>query len=223
MQVVRGKRLADLPAAMLADLRRHAARVIADIGAGDARAAYRLAKAHPDWLVIGIDPAWQRMTPTSVRSGRKPAKGGTGNLLLVNASIETVPAELHNVADEVLVLMPWGKLLRGIVNGEHDVCAGLRAVARPGATLQITVGTSIWRDPVPREVRGLPELTPGYVDAVLAERLATAGWQVTASELMTGADARRFRSSWGQRLGSSAQETVMHIQAVAVIPAPGAP
>jgi 16S rRNA (adenine(1408)-N(1))-methyltransferase len=155
------------------------------------------------------------MTPTSVRGSRKPAKGGTPNLLLVNAAIETVPAELHGIADEVLVLMPWGKLLRGVVQGDEDVCAGLRAVARAGATLDITVGTSIWRDPVPLEIRGLPELTPEYVDTVLADRLAAGGWQVTGAELITGAEMDRISSSWARRLGSANPEVVIHIRALA--------
>jgi 16S rRNA (adenine(1408)-N(1))-methyltransferase len=215
MQVVQGKRLATSDGDALDKLGAGAARVVIDVGTGDARTAYRLARAQPDWLVIGVDPAWQRMTPTSVRSSRKPAKGGAPNLLLVNSAIETVPAELTGLADEVLVLMPWGKLLRGIVHGDADVCSGLRAVAKPGATLDITVGTSIWRDPVPLEIRELPELTPDYVDAVLAERLAGFGWRVTGAELVAGVEMDRISSSWARRLGSANPEVLIHIRATA--------
>lgn len=219
MQVVQGKRLVTLPTGAVDDLVRRAARVVVDVGTGDARTAYRLAKARPDQLVIGIDPAWQRMTETSIRSGRKPARGGTANLLLVNASIETVPAGLHGLADEVLVLMPWGKLLRGVVRGDADVCVGLRAVAKPGATLDITVGTSIWRDPVPLEVRELPELTPEHVDSVLVDRLGPLGWQVVGADRVTGTELERIRSSWARRLGSAGPELLMHLRAVATAPA----
>lgn len=218
MQVVQGKRLVAADPEALAALRAGADRVIVDVGTGDARTAYRLAKAQPDRLVIGVDPAWQRMTPTSVRASRKPAKGGAPNLLLVNAAIETVPDDLHGIADEVLVLMPWGKLLRGVVHGDADVCTGLRSVARAGATLEITVGTSIWRDPVPLEIRDLPELTPGYVDTVLADRLAGCGWQVTGAEVISGAEMDRISSSWARRLGSANPEVVIHIRAVATEP-----
>lgn len=218
MQVVEGKRLVPADGGAFEALRDRADRVIVDVGTGDARTAYRLAKAQPDWLVVGIDPAWQRMTPTSVRASRKPAKGGTPNLLLVNAAIETVPVDLHGIADEVLVLMPWGKLLRGVVQGDEDVCTGLRAVARTGATLEITVGTSIWRDPVPLEIRGLPELTPEYVDTVLADRLASCGWQVTGAEVISGAEMDRISSSWARRLGSANPEVVIHVRATAADP-----
>lgn len=178
MQVVQGKRLVTPDGEVLDALRGAASRVIVDVGTGDARTAYRLARSQPDWLVIGIDPAWQRMSPTSVRAARKPAKGGAPNLLLVNSAIESVPGELHGIADEVSVLMPWGKLLRGIVHGDRDVCAGLRAVARSGATLDVTVGTSIWRDPVPLEIRELPELTPST-----STRSSPTGWPTAAGRL----------------------------------------
>lgn len=215
MQIVQGKRLGTLAGDALGEFLSEASQVVVDVGTGDARTAYRLAKANPDWRVIGLDPAWQRMSEISTKSGRKPAKGGTQNLLLVNAAIETVPAELHGIADQVLALMPWGKLLRGIVLGEAGICAGLRAVAKPGATLDIVVGVSIWRDPVPLEIRDLPELTPEYTESVLATRMAGSGWKVTGADLATSADIDWISSSWARRLGSSAPERVMHVRAVA--------
>jgi 16S rRNA (adenine(1408)-N(1))-methyltransferase len=208
VQVVRGKRLVPLEPALPDGPWTH---TVVDVGTGDGRAAYRLARAHPDWLVVGIDPAWQRMTETSTRSARKPAKGGAANLVLVCASIESVPVALHGIADEVHAMLPWGKLLRGLVLGAPDVCGGLRAVARPGATLTVTVGTSIWRDPVPLEIRDLPELTEAYARDVLAGRLAACGWRLTDVAFQPADVA----SSWGRRLGSSAPEVFVELRAEA--------
>ena len=204
MKVLRGKQLGPAPSLD------RALHVVVDVGAGDARTAYRLARTNPDWLVVGLDPAWQRMVPTAVRAARKPAKGGVDNLVLVCASIEDVPPELHGVADEVLVLLPWGRLLRGVVLGEPDVCGGLRAVAKAGATLDVAVGTSIWRDPVPLEVRDLPELAAPYVHDVLAGRLAAAGWHLTGAEWLPAAE---LRSSWARRLGSAPTEVFACLRA----------
>lgn len=219
LQVLQGKKLADLDPVRLAELCDAAERVVLDVGTGDARTAYRLAKANPGWLVIGVDPAWQRMAETAVRAARKEAKGGAPNLLLVNASIETAPPALHGRADEVTALMPWGKLLRGIVLGDADVCGGLRAVARDGAPLDVAIGTSIWRDPVPLDIRDLPELTPDTVASTgLAERLAALGWRVTEVRLVPHTELDRISSSWARRLGSGASETVLHLRAVAAAP-----
>ena len=219
LQVMQGKKLADLDPARLDELCDAAARVLVDVGTGDARTAYRQALAHPDWLVIGVDPAWQRMAETAVRAARKPAKGGAPNLVLVNSSIETVPPALHGRADEVTALMPWGKLLRGIVLGDADVCGGLRAVARPGAPLDVAIGTSIWRDPVPLDIRDLPELTPETVHSTgLAERLTALGWELTEVRLIPHTELDRISSSWARRLGGGAAETVLHLRAVATGP-----
>lgn len=216
MQVVRGKQLIRLDPGELDGLRAASSRVVVDVGTGDARAAYRLAAANPGWLVIGLDPAWQRMVPTSVRSLRKPAKGGAPNLLLVNASVETAPAELAGIADEVLVIMPWGKLLRGVVRPDADVYTGLRQLAKPGATLDVTVGTSIWNEPVPIEIRDLPELTTHHVSTALDPRLAGYGWRVVGAELLVGDGWERLRSSWAKRLGSERTEAIMHVRAIAI-------
>jgi 16S rRNA (adenine(1408)-N(1))-methyltransferase len=219
LKVLTGKKLTDLAPADFADTLAAADHVLVDVGTGDARTAYRQAVAHPDWLVIGVDPAWQRMTETAVRAARKPAKGGTPNLVLVNSAIESVPAPLHGVADEVTVLMPWGKLLRGVVLGEADVLSGLRAVAKPAAPLEISIGTSIWRDPIPLEIRDLPELTAETVESTgLTDRMAALGWQVTDVRLLPHTDLDTISSSWARRLGSGATETVLHLRAVAVDP-----
>ena len=95
LQVLAGKKLVRIEASRIDELCAVAERVLVDVGTGDASTAHRLAKAHPEWLVIGVDPAWQRMVETAVRSARKEAKGGAPNLLLVNASIESVPEALH--------------------------------------------------------------------------------------------------------------------------------
>jgi 16S rRNA (adenine(1408)-N(1))-methyltransferase len=219
LKVLAGKKLMDLAPAELTAALASAEHVLVDVGTGDARTAYRQAVAHPDWLVIGVDPAWQRMTETAVRAARKPVKGGAPNLVLVNAAIETVPTALHGVADEVTVLMPWGKLLRGVVLGEEDVLAGLRAVAKSGAPLEVSIGTSIWREPVPLEIRDLPELTPeSVVSTGLADRLVALGWQLADVRMVPHTELQTISSSWARRLGSGATEAVLHLRALAVDP-----
>ncbi|HEV2783991.1 MAG TPA: hypothetical protein VGX25_31775 [Actinophytocola sp.] len=168
-----------------------------------------MARAHPDRLVVGMDPAWQRMIGSATRAQRKPDKGGAPNALFVCASIEAPPEELLGLADEVYVNLPWGRLLTGVVLGEPDVCAGLRALARPRARLRVVVGTDIWRPPVPREIRGLPELTARYVDETLAARLAEHGWKVTD---FRAPDPGEVPTSWARRLTSPL--VALHAEAV---------
>ncbi|GHH84753.1 hypothetical protein GCM10017771_14860 [Streptomyces capitiformicae] len=218
MQIVQGKKLGTMSEDEFRQLVLDSSRVIIDVGTGDARTAYRTARENPGWLVVGLDPAWQRMSQTSVRSRRKAVKGGASNLILVNASIEMPPQELISVADELLVLMPWGKLLHGLVRGDHDIWSGLRAVAKSNATLTATVGTSIWREPVPRDIQGLPELTRPYVEEVLAGRTSQCGWKITRFQLVKGEEGAAVSSSWARRLESSSSEVLAHLAAVVTEP-----
>jgi 16S rRNA (adenine(1408)-N(1))-methyltransferase len=173
-----------------------------DVGTGDGRFVHRMALAHPDRLVIGLDPAWQRMIPSARRAPR--------NALYVCASIEDPPEPLLGRADEVFLNLPWGRLLAGLVLGEADVCGGLRAIAKNGAPLRVVVGTDIWRPPVPKEIRGLPELTGRYVDDTLAPRLAEHGWKVTGfGEL----DRGEVPSTWAKKLRTG-RFVALHAEAV---------
>lgn len=218
--IVRGRKIEHLSGAEVAEMVAEAAHVVADVGTGDARVPYRLARQHPDWLALGIDPAWTRMTSSSGRAIRPANRGGAANLLLVRASIESLPGPLLDVADEVLVLMPWGRLLTGVIQGEADICGGLRALAREGASLDVTVGVSIWREPIPVALRGLPELTPDGVEGDLADRWRATGWELDDAEQVPASKVDVGASSWTRRLDHRGTEQVLHLRAHA-IPTPG--
>jgi 16S rRNA (adenine(1408)-N(1))-methyltransferase len=214
LPVVRGRTTGTLTASEFAALRAGHDRVVVDVGAGDGRAVYRLAREQPRWLVIGLDPAAARMAEMAARSGRRPDRGGAPNALYVRGTAEVPPQPLHGAADELHVMLPWGRLLTGIVLGEPDVVRGLRRLAVPDAPLDVTVGTEIWRDPVPVEIRDLPELTLSYVDEVLRSRLADAGWRVDVAEEFT--DPGRLPSSWGRRLSDRTRAGFFHVRATAI-------
>lgn len=147
------------------------------------------------------------MVATSTRSLKKPQRGGAPNLLLVCASIEAPPESLLGLANELHVLMPWGRLLAGTVRGEADVLRGLRAIARPGAALRIVIGTQIWSPPVQRDVADLPEPTDAYIAGPLAERYAARGWTLGEARRLTADEARReLPTSWTRRLAGPALE-----------------
>jgi 16S rRNA (adenine(1408)-N(1))-methyltransferase len=215
--VVRGKSATDLTAEEFAALRAGHDRTVVDVGAGDGRAVYRLARSQPTWLVIGLDPAWQRMAEMAARSARKPGKGGAANAVYVRGVAEDPPRPLYGVADELHVMLPWGRLLTGLVLGEPQLCGGLRRMAVSGAAMDVTVGTDIWREPVPVEIRELPELTVEHAQTVLRRRLADAGWHLEVVELVSGTEAGRLPSSWGRRLSDRGRDAArfIHLRALA--------
>ena len=149
-----------------------------------------------------------------IPSARRCQRAGLRNALFVCACAEDPPEPLRGVADQVFVHLPWGSLLSGVVHGTSDMMSGIRGLARPGAALRIVVGADIWRSPVPKEVRGLPELTADYVDKTLAARFADHGWKITS---FGPVDPAEVSSTWARRLSANRAEptfVALHAEAV---------
>ena len=201
IRVIGKGRTATVDADAFAGLRAGYAKTAVDVGTGDGRFAYHLASADPARLVIGIDALDEPMGEIAAKAARKPAKGGRPNLLLVRAALETLPAELHDVADEVSVQLPWGSLLEGIVLARDDVLGGLAALCRPGARVTVTLNGEIWLDSTPARYEHLPVPTPEYVADVVAAGMERVGIRIEAARYSTGAEAKALPTTWARRLG----------------------
>jgi 16S rRNA (adenine(1408)-N(1))-methyltransferase len=200
MIIVRGKQAAEIDAADFAAMVAPYAGVTIDVGAGDGRFGYRYAAAHPARFVIGIDPVAENLRELSAKAARKPERGGLGNVLYVAASIEHMPAELRGVADEIFVTLPWGSLMRGIILGDDAVLGALASLARDGAMLRIVLNTRIFDDPVPLDVRDLPEVTPDFVREMLAPAFARHRIAIRESRFMNADEVAAIETTWAKRL-----------------------
>lgn len=209
MDTVVGRRTVPVAPAAWEERVRAAEHIVVDVGTGDGRAALRLARSHPSWLIVGLDPAGDRMADASGRAARRVERGGAPNAVFVAAAIEAAPPALAAVADEVRVQLPWSGLLRGVVRGDPPVLEGLRRIARDGSPLTAVIGTDIWRSPVPRDVEGLEPLLPGAEDGPLGDRYRACGFEIDSLEATDeeGAAAAYGEgstgSSWGHRLGAA--------------------
>jgi 16S rRNA (adenine(1408)-N(1))-methyltransferase len=190
-----------MPADELRALRARYEHCAVDAGTGDAHFAYHLASGRRDWLVVGLDALDEPMGEIAYRAARKPARGGRENLVLLRASIEALPPELHNVADEVHVLLPWGVLLEGIVRARADVIGGVAALARPGATVRVVLNGEIWLDSTPARYEDLPVPTPAYVAEVIEPEFRRAGIDLERARYLTAEEAKELPTTWARRLG----------------------
>jgi len=183
-------------------------RVVVDVGTGDGRSVLRMARAEPNWLVIGLDANAERMAESARRAMRTAAKGGAPNAVFVVCLVEHSPDLLHAIADEVWVQLPWAGLLRGVVRGDEPVLRGIRSLCRPDARIGITVGTDIWRPPVPAEIADLAVITPDDLRGPLAQRYRRAGLELLAideraRDVTDPERAASLTSSWHRRLEAS--------------------
>lgn len=204
MRQVVGKATHELDAAAFTALREPYERVVLDIGTGDGKHVLGLARRTPTTLVVGLDAGPDSMRKVAARAAAKPARGGTPNALFVWASVERLPAELTAV-DEVHVLMPWGSLLRALVQPDAEVLWRVAAACVPGAEFVVTLNLHAWRPQV-AEVGSSPEPTPESVLTDLAPAYAECGWTVESAAYLDDAEIAALGTSWTKRLGSSRDE-----------------
>jgi 16S rRNA (adenine(1408)-N(1))-methyltransferase len=170
--------------------------VIVDLGTGDGRAVLAAAAREPGSFVLGVDANAASMAESSRRAARSPAKGGLPNALFVAAAAESVPTELDGAADLVLVLFPWGSLLRGALGLDECVADAIARVVKIGGHVRILLSVTE-RD----GVAGLPRLDEDAV-AEVARRHAVRGLELVVARQATSQDLAATRSSWARRLRS---------------------
>jgi 16S rRNA (adenine(1408)-N(1))-methyltransferase len=200
-RVIGTNRTVEMTAQAFEALRAQHERVLVDVGTGDGRYAHARALAAADTLVIGIDALEEPMGESARKANRRPDKGGSPNLLFVRASVEHVPEELRASADTVTVMLPWGRLLEGIVLGDERIWSGVAALAQPRARFEITLNGEIWESSTPARYADLPVPTPEYVARVVAPAAATVGIELGAARLLDAQEAKALPSTWARKLG----------------------
>ena len=124
-------------------------------------------------------------------------KGGLPSLLFAVASAEAPPDVLRGQADEVLIVFPWGSLLRGALALDDAAAAGIAALLAPGGLVRAFVSITD-RDAATTDLR---PLTAADADAI-ARRWSGHGLTLTCFE-PAGAEAiDATGSTWGRRLAA---------------------
>lgn len=158
------------------------------------------ASADPTRLVIGVDANAEGMVATARRAAKPVARGGLPNALFVASAVETLPAELAGVADEVTINFPWGSLLRGLLTPAPEVLSAVVRTMKPGAYLRVLFSVTAHN--------GLAGLSPvDHAEAVrhLTAPYAAAGLRITEVRSAGTDDITAASSSWGKRLRAGAQ------------------
>jgi len=185
--------------------------VIIDIGTGDGRFVYQSARQNPNKFYIGIDPNTRPLEKISEKIYRKPAKGGAGNVLFIQAAVEDLPAELNGVADEVHVHFPWGSLLRAVVTGDIEVLRNVRRICSMGALLEVVTGLDPERDQSEIERLGLTPLSLEFIDTVLIQKYAAAGFQIVERGILAASEWPDFETSWAKRLKGNERRPITYL------------
>jgi tRNA G46 methylase TrmB len=95
-------------------------RTIVDLGTGDGAAVIRTARNQPEVLAIGVDAESSGLCEASRRAARPEHKGGLSNALFLVGDASAALTVLRCGVDEVRITLPWGSLLRLVLDGERD-------------------------------------------------------------------------------------------------------
>ncbi len=189
--------------------------VVVDIGTGDGRFVYQCARENPSKFYIGIDANAKPLEKISMKATRRPAKGGAANVLFLQGSVEALPGELNNAADEIHIHFPWGSLLRAIAIGQLTVLQGLRRILVDGGLLEVVIGVDAERDRTEVERLGLPQISLDYITSVLAPRYAASRFEIKEKGKLAAEEWPHLRSSWARRLSGNDRRQVVYFIAEA--------
>jgi 16S rRNA (adenine(1408)-N(1))-methyltransferase len=90
------------------------------VGTGDGAAVLQRARAQPATLAIGVDTNAGNLRE-AIRKAAKPAhKGGLPNALFVVRDATPALEALAGRVDELSIVLPWGSLLRAVLEGERE-------------------------------------------------------------------------------------------------------
>lgn len=192
--------------------------VAVEIGTGNGKFVYELAKEQPDTFFIGIDADRNNLIKYSHKVHRKPERGGLPNVLYVIAGAEDLPPELDNTADVIWIVLPWGSLLQGIVLGENRILRNIARISSVHGVLKIFISYSVKYEPAEMEKRGLPTLTFEYIDDVLTPLYNREGLIITERNLLTNETMKEIPSKWAKRLAYGRKRKTLFIEARVEVP-----
>ncbi len=170
--------------------------IIVDIGTGDGKFAYQLAKENPDRFVIGIDPSHPSLEKTSSKIYKKVEKGGLKNALFVIANIEDLPDELVGVANQIFVILPWSGLLEGIIAAKKNVLENTKKICQKGAVIEIVLGYRSEEG----EKAEIPELSEDLLREKTIPGFSKVGFDLLELREIKKEELNEIPSTWAKRL-----------------------
>lgn len=173
-----------------------------DLGTGSGQAVLRRARQNPKEFVIGVDADASAMADSSRKAAANLRRGGLPNVVFLAALADVLPGPLAGRADVVTVALPWGSLLRGLLNADSELLDRITACLRDGGQLEVLLSAT------ERDATTSVRLVDDRDAANLASALEHAGLHVVEWRTADASDVNRLSSGWGRRLGIPERRTV---------------
>ena len=171
MELIRGKTTLEINAVEFTGYVTGYQNICIDLGTGDGRFVRHMAAQNRDKFFIGIDACRENL--------RENSRVRLSNALYVIASAQSLPNELTGIANEIILNFPWGSLLKSLLEADLALLDGLRAISRPGTSLQIRLNSGALFEAGWNLEEGAQQVY---------QMLSTAGFQVRRPKLMDAKD-----------------------------------
>lgn len=183
-----------------------------DLGSGDGCGPYRWALREPFRLFIASDANASALAETAWRAGRKPARGGTSNLLCIGEPLHVL-GELGPVADRITIILPWGSLLRAVARPEIGSLRHIAHLCLPGATVEVVLSYDQQRDAGKTILPAGEKLDEEHIVIRLPFSYEQAGLHIVAIERLPQQDLAAYETTWAGRLAFGRPREVWRIRA----------
>lgn len=189
--------------------------IIIDIGTGDGKFVYELAKNNPDKFVIGIDASHAGLIEKSQKIYKKKSKGGLLNALFVLAPVEDLPDEINGIANQIFINFPWGSLLAGLVKVDEITWSEIKKLCKEGTIIDLIFGYDPIQDAKEIKRLGLPDLDLDYIKFQMIPKLSELGFGKKELREINNEDLKDYPSSWSKKLGFGKERKYYYLRLVA--------
>ncbi len=201
VEIIRGKNTFFLNKTEFISLLQSYQDVIVDLGTGDGKFIYELAKKNSQTFFIGIDADRNGLIEYSHKITRKPSKGGLCNVVYLISNVNNLPDDLAEIANEVWIILPWGSLLQAVVLGEAEFIQNISKIAKKTGSIHTFVNYDLQYEANEITKLGLPNLTIEYLETTLAPKYNNYGLFFSKSENLSNEEMTKIPSTWARRLG----------------------
>lgn len=186
--------------------------VVVDLGCGNGKQIYNLAKNDQSKLFIGIDANYKDLEEISAKSLKKKERGGLENLSYIYSGVENLPDELENIANEIQINFPWGSLLEGVIRGEDAILQNICKIAKPNASLVIYLTYDSKFESEFMTDRELPELDFDYLEKNLREKFKAFDIEIENIKILSEEEKAEIQSPWGKKILDKRDREVYRIE-----------
>ena len=118
------------------------------------------------------------------------------------SSVEILPEELLQIADEVTVYFPWGTLLESIVKPIPDSIKQIYRISKSGAEFTFVTAYQTTYEENEINKRSLPELSCLYFETDYSQIMKDLGFVTEIVSELTIEEVKSLGTQWAKRLGT---------------------